>query len=109
MRYTITIGDKTYPPTRLIDTPWVHFATNRLYVCHQCGTIWAKWQMENIDPLSLEGEWHPFKRSCPDHILGYWPGDRPGSLLLDVADATVLPRSLLIRELFLTHNQGAEE
>lgn len=105
MRYLITVLDKAYEPTRLTDTPWAHFGHNRLYICPQCATVWAKWALENIDPLSLEGEWHPYRRSCPDHQLGYWRGDDPGSLLLDSADILVLPRPLLLRELFLNHHK----
>lgn len=108
MRYHITITSTQYPPTRLLETEWAHFGSNRLYVCPQCSAVWARWELENIDPLSLEAEWHPFRRSCPDHQLGYWPGDEPGSLLLGVADILALPRELLLRELFLHQPQGAE-
>ena len=109
MRYHITIGPAAYPPTRLIETPWAHFGSNRLYVCPQCGEIWARWTLENVDPLSLEGEWHPFRRSCPNHALGYWPGDEAGSLILNVADAVTLPRELLIRELFLNRQPKEQD
>jgi hypothetical protein len=108
VRFFITVASMTHPPTRLIETPWAGYHTNRLYVCPQCGDTWARWVKEPTDLLNYYEEWHPFRRSCPNHQLGQWPGDRPGSLLLTPEDTVVLPRELLLRELFLNAPQPEE-
>lgn len=101
MRFFITIGDTTYPPTRLFETPWAGFHCNRAYVCPQCGDVWARWRKEDESLVEGYEEWRAILRSCPNHQFGMWDMDVPGSIMQQTEDAVVIPRSLLLREINL--------
>lgn len=102
MRFFITIGSQSYPPTRLFEQEWTALRHNRSYVCGSCGDVWARWEMEGgVDLAGLTADWYPTRRSCPNHQWGTWFGDHPGSLIDHNEDILLLPRSLLIRELLL--------
>lgn len=79
----------------------INYYSNRDYHCPQCGKIWARWEMELVDPDERPPLYYAFRRSCPAHPSGAWNSDFPGSQLLYPSDITVMPRALLIQELLL--------
>lgn len=102
MRFFITIGDKSYPPTRLFEQEWTALRHNRSYVCGMCGDVWARWEMESgIDHHGLTADWYPVRHCCPNHQWGTWHLDHPGSLISVNEDILLLPKELLKRELLL--------
>lgn len=103
LRYLITLGDKSYPPSRLYASAWISMRHNRAYLCGLCGAVWARFTLEDAsDPTGLSTEWHTARHTCPEHQFGTWDRDVPGSLIDNNEDILILPRELLLRELFLT-------
>lgn len=101
MRFILTIPDSPPMFTRLIESGSFGFYINRVLVCPQCGTGWARWTNEPTSLLEPPWQFTAEMTSCPDHAYGMWDGDLPGSLLYSNHDILVLPRELLKRELML--------
>lgn len=108
MRFFITIGDRSYPPTRLFESPWSSYTRSLAFFCPQCSEIWARWEREadcSAEHARLmylyPAYWRAETQSCPNHQWGTWDRDIPGSIIRHNEDILILPRELLIRELFL--------
>lgn len=116
MRYNISLFSgnlrQDCGPTRLIETGGFNadslvFYRSRAYFCQQCGRVWCIWDKEDTGDLFGQN-YFSYNRSCPDHSMGCYYGDTPGSITLYPQDVVVLPRSILEYE-FLTLMERSDE
>lgn len=103
IQFTYQLDGKPYSTVTVdADARMTAVSNHVAYFCPVTGTVWARCHIIGAEPATSYGRNHyPWMRSAPG-LIPWHSADRPGSLILDAHTIPTLPRSLLIRELFLS-------